>query len=186
MLSTEKFNFLISNINYLFPNLSEVLCLFVVFFLLYYFFYLGSIFEKKESNGILINIFCGWSITLIFVLIFQILFLNNILYSSAVSFLIGLYLIIKNKKITKLKYIAFKKFLIFTCILPLLLVLISHKLRNWDTFTHWMLLSDTIYFTNKLPVNVFHDYYVPSLYYFEFLVKRITFNSELENIYIIL
>ena len=49
-----------------------------------------------------------------------------------------------------------------------------------------MLLSDTIYFTNKLPVNVFHDYYVPSLYYFEFLVKRIIFNPEVENVYIIL
>ena len=49
-----------------------------------------------------------------------------------------------------------------------------------------MLLSDTIYFTNKLPANVFHDYYVPSLYYFEFLVKRIIFNPEVENVYIIL
>ena len=181
----EKLNFIISNINYLIPNYYEISTIIILFFLFLFFFKLGTIFEGKEQNGILINVLCGWSFILIIVLTLQILLIKNITYVSIICFVLGLTLIVIYGRKIKISNFFNKKILILICILPLLLVLVSHKLRNWDTFTHWMLLSDSIFYTNNLPINVFHDYYVPGLYYLEFLLKRIISNPEIENFYII-
>tara|TARA_B100000989_G_scaffold295752_1_gene277433 strand:- start:129 stop:1850 length:1722 start_codon:yes stop_codon:yes gene_type:complete len=181
----EKLDFLISNIQYFIPNYYEISTIIILFFLFLFFFKLGTVFEGTVQNGILINVLCGWSFTLIIVLTLQIFFIKNITYVSIITFILGLILIIIYGKKIKVSDFFNKKILILSCILPVLLVLASHKLRNWDTFTHWMLLSDSIFYTNNLPINVFHDYYVPGLYYLEFLLKRIISNPEIENFYII-
>jgi len=122
---------MIENINYFIPSIFEIYTLFFSFFIFFTFYIIGQSLTKQ--NDIIINFSLGWSIYILYFLLFSIIlkFSFNfiaIIYYILVLFLISIYL-------KKVKF-NLKFFFSLIFIIPLILILISTKTFGYDSFAY--------------------------------------------------
>lgn len=112
--------------------------------------FISNMFNKKIESCIVIDIFIKMILLYIFGLINQLVI--GVIFLNVLSMILGMIVIIKNRKKEKLKEnVLTNGFLFFTIIYFVFIIFTLNKVSNiWDEYSYWSTVSKKMFYNNKL------------------------------------